>query len=146
MRRQPHVFEIDTAHQDDAYIVQIRGELDLAGCPALELALEEAERSKATRVVLDLEDLTFTDARGLGTMLEASRRSARNGNRLQITRGKGQVAHIFRLTELDTGLPLADAALCPAIRSSPDGQDSSPAPLQPATRTEGAGADFVVHA
>lgn len=101
-------FEIDAAHQGDAYVVRIQGELDMAGCPALERALGEADRSQVDRILLDLEELTFIDARGLNAILQASRRSASNGNRLQITRGKGQVARIFRLSELDKNLPFSD--------------------------------------
>lgn len=102
-------FEIDAADQGEAHVVRIQGELDMEGCPALEIALEEAERSQADRILLDLEELTFMDARGLHTILKASQRSSSNGDRLQITRGKGEVARIFRLTELDTELPFSDS-------------------------------------
>lgn len=108
-------FRIDAAHQTDAYVICIEGELDLGRCPDLELALEEAERTEAGRIILDIEELTFIDSTGLEALLKASRRSASNGNRLQITRGKGHVADLFRLTALDRALPLTDPSLCPPI-------------------------------
>ena len=107
---------IDAEQQPGAYVIRIAGELDLAGCPHLDLALAEAEGSQAKRIVLDLEELTFIDARGLKLLLDAGHRSAHNGHRLQITRGKGFVADMFRLTALDRTLPLTEPALCPAIR------------------------------
>jgi len=102
--------------QPDAYIIALEGELDLEGCADLDLALREAERTPASRVILDLEELTFIDSNGLQTLLEASRRSAGNGSRLRLTRGTGNPADMFRLTALDMTLPFTEAALCPAIR------------------------------
>jgi anti-sigma B factor antagonist len=93
--------------------VRIRGELDLAGGPALTSAMEEAERSSAARIFLDLEALTFIDAAGLGTILYASRRLRDTGHRLQITRGEGRVAAMFRMTLLDGILPLTEATAVP---------------------------------
>ena len=109
---------IDTEHQSDAYVIRLVGELDLGGCPDLELALAEAEQSQPRRIVLDLEELTFIDARGLRSLVNATRRSACNGNCLQITRGRGVVADMFRLTALDRRLPLTEPAQCPAIRGA----------------------------
>lgn len=112
------VLRIDAEHQPDAYVIRIEGELDQTGCPDLDRALGEAERTRAGRIILDLEQLTFIDSTGLTTLLSASRRSASNGNRLELTRGKGYPADLFRLTALDRTLPLTDPALCPAIRGS----------------------------
>lgn len=111
MSDQEPALRIDAAREPDAYVVRVQGELDLAGCPDLDLALREAEQTQAGRIILDLEELTFIDAAGLGALLNASRRSASNGNRLQLTRGKGHPAEMFRLTELDKALPLTDPSL-----------------------------------
>ena len=107
---------IDAEHQRAAYVIRLLGELDLSGCPDLELALEDAEETPAARIIIDLEGLTFIDSIGLRTLLQASRRSASNGNRLLITRGKGHPSKMFRLTGLDQVLPLTDPCLCPAVQ------------------------------
>lgn len=117
----PHPsLEIATAQAPDAYVIRVEGELDLAGCPDLELALDDAEESQAGRIVLDLERVTFIDSTGLRALLNAGRRSARNGNRLGITRSGGQVSDMLRLTALDKTLPLIDPALCPEIQPGAD--------------------------
>ena len=104
----PHTaLRIDVLAGPDAYLICLHGELDMAGTPALDLALTEAEESETDRILLDLEALTFTDACGLNALHRAGRRSARNGNRLWITHGRGQVARMFRLTGLDSSLPFA---------------------------------------
>jgi anti-anti-sigma factor len=111
---------IEAESQPDAYVIRITGELDLAGCPELESALQKAERAHADRIIVDLEGLTFIDSVGLATILKASRRSARDGNRLEVTRGRGQPAKMFWLTGLEKVLPLADPSLCPSIQGAGD--------------------------
>ena len=101
---------IAAERQADAYVIRITGELDRAGCPALEYALREAERTQAERIIVDLEALTFIDSVGLKTLLTTSR-STSDGNRLEITRGKGQPARLLRLTGLENVLPLADRSV-----------------------------------
>jgi anti-sigma B factor antagonist len=110
---------IDALGGPDACLIRVRGELDLEGCPELELVLREAEQTQARRIILDLEQLTFIDSTGLGTLLHASRRSASSGYRLRMTRGRGHVADMFRLTALDRTLPLICAGSWDAPPSQP---------------------------
>lgn len=116
MPDQQPTLRISAAHQPDAYVIRIQGELDLGGCTDLDLALQQAEQTRAERIIVDLEQLTFIDSGGVGTLVEASRRSASNGNRLELTHGTGHPARVLRLMGLDQALPLTDPSLCPAIR------------------------------
>lgn len=99
------LFAISVAEGGDTYVIRVEGELDLSDCFRLEYALREAEASHAFRILLDLERLTFIDAAGLGVLVGAWRRSTANGNRLQVTPGRGDVANMFRLTALNLVLP-----------------------------------------
>jgi len=105
------LFAINARRDGDAYVIRIKGELDLSECPHLECALREAEASHAIEILLDLEELTFIDAAGLSVLVAAWRRSVTDRNRLQMTRGKGNVAYMFRLTELDMALPFVRSRL-----------------------------------
>jgi anti-sigma B factor antagonist len=105
---QHSAVQIDAGLSSKSYVIRLRGELDLSGCRELELALVEAERSAAARILVDLEELTFVDASGLNVLLTAGRRSALDGSRLRITPGNGQVARIFRLTALESTLPFTN--------------------------------------
>jgi anti-anti-sigma factor len=98
-------FAISAAGDGDTYVIRVEGELDLSDCPRLEHALRAAEVSRAFQILLDLEELTFIDAAGLGVLVAAWHRSMTDGNRLQVTPGKGNVASVFRLTSLDLVLP-----------------------------------------
>ena len=105
-----HLFAIDAVEEDGACVIRLEGELDLFECPRLERALQKAEASAAIRILLDLEELTFIDAAGLGALVAAGSRSVSDGNRLQVTPGRGSVADIFRLTALDMVLPFTTSA------------------------------------
>lgn len=71
----PPLFGISTAREKNTYAIRIEGELDLSECPRLEQALRRGEASHATRILLDLEELTFVDANltGLDTVLPFTR-------------------------------------------------------------------------
>lgn len=103
---EPDTFEMDISHEEGAYVVFVRGELDLNGCPDLEAALLDAEQSGARQILVDLGKLTFIDSSGLGVLVRAAARSSRNGDRLRITSAQDQVASVLRVTELDNQLPL----------------------------------------
>lgn len=98
-------FEISATSKDDIYAIRIEGELDLSECPRLEHALQEAEASLATWILLDLDELVFIDAAGLSVIVAAWRRSVADGSRLRVTHGGGSVARMFHLTAIDTILP-----------------------------------------
>jgi anti-anti-sigma factor len=105
----PHSFlTIHAEHRSDAYVIELEGELDRSGRADLEFALSEAEGTRADRIILDLERLTYIDSAGLEALLEAMRRSASNGNRLKLTRGTGDPAEMFRLTALDITAPFTE--------------------------------------
>ena len=118
MFKRYEALRIEAAQQPDAYVIGIEGELDLTGCADLDLALAEAEQTQARRIILDLEGLTFIDTSGLASLMKASRRSASNGGRLQITSGRGQPAELFRMTGFDKVVPLTHPAMCPALRGT----------------------------
>ena len=97
--------QIQVAPGSDPYVLRVRGELDLAGCPELELSLQDAESSRARRITLELDELVFVDAAGLRVLATAATRSAENGDRLRINGGAGQLARLLRATGLDANWP-----------------------------------------
>ena len=101
---------IRASFRDSIYRIKVEGRLGESECFELRHVLAQAEASSARRILLDVDRLTSLDARGLHAILRASRRSAGDGNRLQVTRGRGHVADIFRLSALDQTLQFVDGA------------------------------------
>ena len=103
-RPEPPCLGIEADEEGHTYIVRLLGELDLDGCESVEVALMQAENSRARKILLDLDRLSFIDSSGLRLLVRVASRDT--GDRLRITRGSQQVAEIFRLTTLDRLLPL----------------------------------------
>lgn len=92
----------------DMHVIELLGELDIAGAPSLEEELMSAEASDAAEIVCDLRRLEFIDSTGLRLLVMAADRESSSG-RFTILRGPRQVHRVFEITDLVTRLPFADA-------------------------------------
>lgn len=88
--------------------VRLRGELDLAGAPALGEALARL-RDLREVVLLDLDELAFIDMSGLRVVLAAADGASRNDEGFTVTRGSRHVRRLTALVQLD-GKPPFDRA------------------------------------
>lgn len=87
--------------------LRLVGELDLGGATILATSLQEPLATGHNCVRLDLAELTFCDAAGLGALLEWHRRFAEIGGTLLLANVRPSVARIMRLTKADTVLHIA---------------------------------------
>lgn len=118
--RPPRRFEVVDAQLHKAPSVAVRGEVDIAAVPALELALDGAIRDSAGAFVLDLCEVGFLDSSGLRVILRARALLAREDRALVIVCPPGPVRRRFDETGIADLLFLygspaeAAAALVPA--------------------------------
>jgi anti-sigma B factor antagonist len=91
----------------DAHVIELLGELDIAGAPSLEEELLRVEATDAATIIIDLRGLEFIDSTGIRLLLMAADRCAPTG-RLSILRGPKQVHRVFEITDLVGRLPFAD--------------------------------------
>ena len=71
----PSALEFVKYHHGDAPGLTVRGEIDIAACPRLQLALDTAIRTSSGAFVLDFADLDYLDSSGLSLVLARGRRS-----------------------------------------------------------------------
>ena len=90
----------------DAHVVELIGELDLDGAPAVEEELLAAEATDATSIVVDLGALQFIDSTGIRLIVMAAERN--EDGRLTLRRGTKQVQRVFEITDLVDRLPFAE--------------------------------------
>lgn len=90
----------------DTHVIELLGELDIAGAPRLEEELLSVEASDASSIVCDLRGLEFIDSTGIRLLLMASDRAT---GRFTLLRGPPQVHRVFELTDLVTRMPFVDA-------------------------------------
>jgi anti-anti-sigma factor len=91
----------------DTHVLELWGELDIAGAPSLEEELLRVEATDAVSIICDLRGLEFIDSTGIRLLLMAADRSAADG-RFTILRGPKQVHRVFEITDLVKRLPFAD--------------------------------------
>jgi anti-sigma B factor antagonist len=83
-------------------VLSLAGELDMAGVPALQDALAEAEETLGGRsLTVDLGELEFMDCTGLSALVAAAERASARGTRLEVAPGAGAPARVLRLCGLD---------------------------------------------
>jgi anti-anti-sigma factor len=89
---------------DARMLVRLRGALDIVTAPLLAATLSEAN----SEIVVDLSDLTFLDASGLGALASASARAEQHGNHLVVVNPDPLMQRMFELTGLDYLLSASD--------------------------------------
>jgi len=90
---------IESRGARDSVIVAVAGEIDLSTADQLDAAIREAEKTETNRIVVDLSALYFVDSTGLSVLLDAIKRSRRDGNRLSFVPSEHEgVTRLFALT------------------------------------------------
>ncbi len=79
-------------------VITLHGELDLATVDIFDAVCGSIDLSSVGRVVLDLRELTFIDARGLRGVLRLHERCLGDAAVLRIKRGPRAVQRVFELT------------------------------------------------
>jgi anti-anti-sigma factor len=106
--RQHGGFEIRTSGDADRYVIQPRGELDLATRDELHEALMAALEGGAQTIVLDLSELKFIDSSGIKVINLGIRRASDRQRAFFLRRGPDHIQRIFDVTGITDRLPFID--------------------------------------
>jgi anti-sigma B factor antagonist len=90
--------KIDIRQDADRAVLSLAGELDMASAPLFEGALDGAELTAASALVLDLQELRFIDSTGLRIILATRERCRERGQDFAITPGSPQVQRLLSVT------------------------------------------------
>ncbi|HKX76775.1 MAG TPA: STAS domain-containing protein [Acidimicrobiia bacterium] len=86
---------IEVSRQADWTVVKVDGEIDLATVEQLESAVDQALRSGATQLVIDLTGVTFLDSTGLRALLQTHGRMSDLGGSLALVLNGGPVERLL---------------------------------------------------
>jgi anti-anti-sigma factor len=89
--------------------LSLSGELVLGSVGDFQAALEEIGTEPLDLLVIDLRRLEFLDSSGLRAIVASEGHALGHGYSLQIVRGSEQVDEVFRVTGLDSRLPIVEA-------------------------------------
>jgi anti-sigma B factor antagonist len=93
---------------DGEILVRARGELDIATADQAYAYLREIVDSVDSQegpVTVNLADLTFCDAAGLGVLARVARHARRKGRTLKLTAARPSLLRIMRITGMDGAFP-----------------------------------------
>jgi anti-sigma B factor antagonist len=98
-------FDIQVLTSDGRSIVYVRGELDVYTATLLRRSLAELIAGGARQVVIDLRDLSFISATGLGVLVGAAQRLRHHGGSLVLRSTTPSVRRLIELTGWNEVLP-----------------------------------------
>ncbi|MFJ9863872.1 STAS domain-containing protein [Streptomyces sp. NPDC101165] len=107
---------VSLSRLDGWTVASLTGEIDLLTTPRLRAQLEDlvADHGGRPRVIVDLGDVTFCDAHGLGALVGAHHMAARRGGTVRLVVANGRVRRLLRLAnpthDLEVHDTLNDAA------------------------------------
>jgi anti-sigma B factor antagonist len=90
-------FAIDIVHRDGMTVVIVVGEIDLATAPVLDEKLHAAISACDSRVIVDLDRVSFMDSSGLQVLVSHTL-GADDGCEVLLTRGSPQVHRLFEVS------------------------------------------------
>jgi anti-sigma B factor antagonist len=102
-------FRVEVQSQDQATVITLAGELDLASSPALQEELDRVAASDSRLLIIDLRELDFMDSTGLSVLVRAHQRAEEQGRRLAMVKGPQQVQRLLSLTGVADRLTVVDS-------------------------------------
>ena len=95
-------FRVTCHREPTAFVIEVAGDIDLSTVTYFADALDDGVRVPKADVVVDMEDLTFIDATGLGPLIRAHTvLSGQEGRRMIIRNVPASARRLFDLTGLN---------------------------------------------
>ena len=85
--------------------VRVRGELDIATADQAYAYLRDVVDSQDGPVLMNLSELTFCDAAGLGVLARVAGHARRSGRSLKLTAARPGLVRIMHITGMDEAFP-----------------------------------------
>jgi len=92
---------VEVAPHRRQLVVHIAGDLDIASADALEREVQRQSRTPGIeRIVVDLQEVTFMDASGLGALVSLRNAAKRQGQTFTLIPGPPNVQRVFDITAM----------------------------------------------
>jgi anti-sigma B factor antagonist len=87
-------------------LLKIAGDVDVASSPQLELQLAALLKAGNVHVVIDMAEVNFIDASGIGTLVAAADQARAAGGGLVLSRPTSRVKRVIDVLQLNVALPV----------------------------------------
>jgi anti-sigma B factor antagonist len=92
----------DEPHDASTHVVAVTGEIDLFTAPEFKERIAAPIDAGATRVIVDLSEVSFIDSSSLGVLIGAHQRLKPSGGGLVIVCDDRAIVNTFKITGLDS--------------------------------------------
>jgi anti-sigma B factor antagonist len=102
--------KVNVRQRDGVTILDLKGKITLGvGDVALRNAVQDAINSGATKVVINLKDVTTIDSSGVGELVSAYTTATNRGAKLRLANLPSKVSDILQITQLITVFDVFDS-------------------------------------
>lgn len=101
---EAHLY-IEVEHVAGVVVFGLHGEIDMYTLPTLQARIEAALKHDAASIVVDLADVPFLDAEGIGVLIRARRRTQVDGGTLLLAQAPEQARRTLAVKGLSAILP-----------------------------------------
>ena len=98
---QPGALRLSTSRHNGVVTVTVAGELDIATTGQLRAVAEDALRGGARQLTLEMTEVSFIAADGLGVLVALATQARRQDTRLVLGKVSPAVARLLEITSLD---------------------------------------------
>ncbi len=99
---------ISVRRDSEETVVALAGEIDIGTAPRLVTAVENALSDNPSRLILDLEKVTFCDSQGLGTLVVLNRAATRARSSLVLINVGDFLSRLLEVTGLRQAFTIRD--------------------------------------
>jgi anti-sigma B factor antagonist len=118
-------FESSVRYAGDIAIIDLAGRIVLNdGSAAVREAIAKLREAGASKILLNLANVSFIDSSGLGELASAYARMNKDGGQLKLMNPPARIVDLLRITKLDTVL-IAFASEPAALESFTNGAVSA---------------------
>ena len=104
----PHAMQLELAYQvtsDGRATVRVRGELDIATADQAYAYLRDVVDNQDGPVTMNLAELTFCDAAGLGVLARVAGHARRSGHSVELAAASPSLLRIMHITGMEETFP-----------------------------------------
>jgi len=102
--------KVNVRQRDGVTILDLKGKITIGvGDVALRNAVQDAINSGATKVVINLKDVTTIDSSGVGELVSAYTTATNRGAKLRLANLPSKVTDILQITQLITVFEVFDS-------------------------------------
>lgn len=92
---------IKSNYENDSWIIQIEGELDVSCAKNFKNEVESSLEKKFSDVKIDMEKLSYIDSTGVGVIVGIMKTLRRSGKDIVLLNAKDNIKKIFKITGID---------------------------------------------